>query len=829
MNSTLFPRNDYSSYNLAGSTSIDDFGTLQHRARRFSDASVLRPATPDMLDESVSPRPAMVTLGSPLYYSPQKGLMSGQSSSTASPLILATTPAPFRKTTADEDRTLQSSEEAVLDEEDPYTPPLNTLHVNGLGITEPATPVPLGSPLQGISAPETNDGSHDGSGGGHLASSTGIPTTPSAASFLAQPLGLSYVRSRLNSRAAEQVFDLADVDDNLLVNPTYFDNLLRTQEQFSSLSTDITFHKLAIGHMRKLLRQCLEQASVPNKDAWEDVLLKLLIKVAKGPRPRVRDGDSMDVRKYIKIKRVPGGLPIDSEYISGTVFTKSILNKNLPRLLPNPRIMLFDYAFEYEQGETRLSRLDSLRESEKDSLRKLTNSVIDHRPHIVLVGKSVSGLALEYLHKAGIIVARNVKASALQAAARCTQAGIFDTYQFFPDNTRLGRCAVFRAQTLVHKLIPGGRKTLMRFEGCNKDLNATILLRGGDIATLSKIKRVMRFMTLAAYSVRLELQLLWDEQASLVDEIQLNRVREFTEDDLEEDFEQNDEGEEDVGKQREKQKETARIVNQALTPYVQRVLSTSPTIVFPPPHSLQRLRQDNATIRKLQSHHQQERTITAATIPIERPVEAPTSTNSGGGEPEDALQASAALTRSLSDVSLFSVKPQTRTRALQISAQLAEESQIQEAGKLRVAIRRIDCMPDCCFPETRRNDHLTLWENRLARYQDDVNATSHQNLAVLQTVICQTTTRMCDGPRLVQRYYYREGSDQTLRGFVESSILSASQKCPEKGCDRVMLSHYTTYAHGQKRMHVVVEPHLLPAGSEDVSFRYYLRLAALKS
>lgn len=689
MSSTLFPRNEFSNYNLANAHSVDDFGTLQHRARRFSDASLLRPATPDMLDDSVSPRPVVGALGSPLHFSPQKGALNGKSSSTGSPSIPATTPAPFRKTTSDEDRNLPTLQHPSLDEEEEgdYSPSVAGLQISGLGITDPATPLPPGSPMQPFSAPGTNEGSCDGSGGGPLASSTGRPTTPSAVSFLAQPLGPAFVRSRLNSRAADQVFDLADVDDNLLANPAYFDNLLRHHEQFSSLSTDINFHKLAINHIRRLLRQCLEQASVPNVQAWEDVLLKLLIKVAKGPRPRVRDGDSMDVRRYIKIKRVPGGSARDSEYISGTVFTKSILNKNLPRLLTNPRIMLFDYAFEFEQGETRMSRLDSLRESEKDSLRKLTNSVIDHRPHIVLVGKSVSGLALEYLHKAGIIVARNVKPSALQAAARCTQAGIFDTYQFFPDNTRLGRCAVFRAQTLVHKLIPGGRKTLMRFEGCNKDLSATILLRGGSIETLSKIKRVMRFMTLAAYSVRLELQFLWDEQASLANELELGRIRECEDDDPDKTFSDEDSLKSDSGKEidkhRAKQEETARIVTQALTPYVKRVLSTSPTIVFPPPHSLERLRQDNATIRKLRSHHRQERTITASTAISEGFMDENASTaTSRGGEPEAALQTSAALTRSLSEVSLFSVKPQTRNRALRISAQLAEESQIQEAGEL---------------------------------------------------------------------------------------------------------------------------------------------------
>lgn len=687
--STLFPRNDLSGYNLSHNMSVDDLAALQRRDRRFSDASFARPDTPDLLDESLSPRPPLVTLGSPLHFVDGKAVAS-VASSNGSPSLPATTPAPFRKTTADEERPLPSplppTPEATSDEAYETSP--RALGVAGLGISDPATPLPPSSPMYQSGGPGTGEGSCEGSAGGPLASSTGRPTTPSAASYLPQTITLPYVRSRLNSRAADQIFELADIDDALLANPSYFDSLIKVHENFTNLSTDINFHKIAIDHIRHLLRQCLQHAQVSNSAVWEDVLLKLLIKVAKGPRPRVQEGDSMDVRHYVKIKRVPGGTPKDSEYINGTVFTKSILNKNLPRLLSNPRIMLFDYAFEFEQGETRMSRLDSLRESEKDSLRKLTNSVIDHRPHIVLVGQSVSGLALDYLHKANIIVARNVKPAALQSVARCTQAGIFDTYQFFPDTTRLGRCTVFRAQTLVHKLIPGGRKTLMRFEGCNKDLGATILLRGGDVKTLGKIKRVMRFMTLAAYSVRLELQYLWDAQASLASELDLSKVREppvridgsenFTD---EEDDDQREGSNDQAVKRLLKQQETARLINQALKPYTTRILSTSPTVIFPPPHSLERLRLDNMKIRRLRSHHRQEETVTGP-VALSKPDGVMTSqTISKSGEPDAALRTSAALTRSLSEVSLLSVKPQSRTRALKISAQLAEESQIEEAGR----------------------------------------------------------------------------------------------------------------------------------------------------
>jgi 1-phosphatidylinositol-3-phosphate 5-kinase len=598
----------------------------------------------------------------------------------------------------------------------------------------------------------------------------------------------------MNSRAADQVFDLADIDTRRLSEVNYLPQLFRTQSRSMSFVNDVELAAAALAHVRRLLIQCLKHAEVPKAHIWEEELLRILVKVATYPLPKVKEGDSMDVRRYIKIKRVPGGTPADSEYVDGIVFTKSMLNKSLPTFISHPRIMVFNYAFEFEHDETKMARLDTLRDSEKDSLRKLANSIIDHRPHVVLVGKNVSGLALDYLHKANIVVARNVKPSVLEIVARCTRAGIFNTYQHFPETTRLGRCQVFRSDTIVHKLIPGKRKTLMRFEGCSRDLGGTVILRGGDVATLSKIKRIMHFMVLAVYSARLEMCLFWDEHAAIPPAIELSRLRDVRqdEDDSEPDISYFSAKNSDDQPQDTAQKETDKLIKQALRPYTSTILSTSPTIIFPPPHSLERLRIDNDRIEELRTHHRQERTITHGSelqpqqTQTQQDSFAAPVTVSKGGEPEAALQTSAALTRSLSEVSLLSVKPQTKTKVLKISAELAEASQIAEAQK-------------------KRDEHLAIWEKRLARHQDDLDPAAHQHLSILETVICATTLKACDGPRLVRRYFYNKGSDLTLRQYVERTVLASSHRCPAKGCEKPMLAHYTTYAHGEQRLHMVLE------------------------
>jgi 1-phosphatidylinositol-3-phosphate 5-kinase len=43
----------------------------------------------------------------------------------------------------------------------------------------------------------------------------------------------------------------------------------------------------------------------------------------------VRLGDHLDVREYVKVKRIPGGNVIGSHYVDGVVFTKNVAHKKV--------------------------------------------------------------------------------------------------------------------------------------------------------------------------------------------------------------------------------------------------------------------------------------------------------------------------------------------------------------------------------------------------------------------------------------------------------------------------------------------------------------------
>ncbi len=153
------------------------------------------------------------------------------------------------------------------------------------------------------------------------------------------------------------------------------------------------------------------------------------------------------------------------------------------------------FPLEFYRFETQYMHFGQVLRQEKEYLTNLASRMAALSPHVVLVEKSVSSLALDALSKYNIVVARAVKTSAILTISRMAQGDIISSIDKLAIEPRLGHCSKFRIQTFDHPLIPGRRKTYIAFEGCNRDMGCTIILRGGNIDTLRRIKKVTRFLT----------------------------------------------------------------------------------------------------------------------------------------------------------------------------------------------------------------------------------------------------------------------------------------------------------------------------------------------
>ncbi|KAL2165326.1 hypothetical protein VTH06DRAFT_623 [Thermothelomyces fergusii] len=101
----------------------------------------------------------------------------------------------------------------------------------------------------------------------------------------------------------------------------------------------------ALRHAKKLFRQLLEDAEIPNPASWEKALIPILDKCAEDVDPDIRNGDDMDIRHWVKLKRIPGGKPSDTAYVHGVVFTKNLALKSMPRKIRNPRIVIITFPW----------------------------------------------------------------------------------------------------------------------------------------------------------------------------------------------------------------------------------------------------------------------------------------------------------------------------------------------------------------------------------------------------------------------------------------------------------------------------------------------------
>lgn len=103
------------------------------------------------------------------------------------------------------------------------------------------------------------------------------------------------------------------------------------------------------------------------------------------------------------------------------------------------------------------------------------------RPNVLLVEKSVSSCAQQYLLEKEISLVLNVKRSLLDRIARCTGAVVCPSVDRI-STTRLGHCDLFRTEKVVEQHEASNQsnrklsRTLMYFEGCPRRLGCTVKL-----------------------------------------------------------------------------------------------------------------------------------------------------------------------------------------------------------------------------------------------------------------------------------------------------------------------------------------------------------------
>jgi 1-phosphatidylinositol-3-phosphate 5-kinase len=651
------------------------------------------------------------------------------------------------------------------------------------------------------------------------------------------------LRTRLSSKASQGGL-------TALLDPEKSEGLWRARSH-SLVQRPEILAGASLRHFEVMLGQAIQKSGLPNPAEWHQVLSKLLLKVSTNLHPNVRAGDSIDVRAFVKIKKVPGGRISDSEYVDGIVISKNVTHKAMPRRLVSPRIMVVTFPLDYHRVERQFMSLDPILAQEKDYLRLLTRRIIDVRPHIVLVERAASRIALDYLREANIAVARNVKVSAIRQVARCTQADVVASMDRLALEPRLGRCAEFQIQSFEHDLIPGRRKTLMRFEGCHRDYGCTIILRGGDLETLRKVKVVADFMALVVYHLKSEIILYCDEHnilpprpplpleyQDLLDTLttspqsQHDRTDSATVDEKSDISELESpalrtptaNGDDGVHAERHQAFVLTRDIAQSLEPYLTLALSASAAIRFPPPATLAKMAMLDRSLNALQHSRDEEE---AAQILHEENISPDTarnatinsgtaiSTSTPVRDASETVSSGIASSTAMSAAPTVAVPPRDVVRdpyrVLRKPEEIARESKLAQV-------------------EHEHSEQVKLWQWYTKRHVNILRPEDFQGIVYVYSLGCEGCEKPCVEPRSQHINFYQP-DDLTIGQYLEGLASDAVKRCPSKACDRLLLFHFRLLAHGDRRLQIAMDQFSCPSpGHEDQIITWsYCRLCATPS
>ncbi|GCB76729.1 hypothetical protein scyTo_0015541 [Scyliorhinus torazame] len=207
-------------------------------------------------------------------------------------------------------------------------------------------------------------------------------------------------------------------------------------------------------HMMALLQQLLYSESLSL--SWRDIIVPVVRQVVQTVRPDVKNNDDdMDIRQFVHIKKIPGGKKFDSAVVNGFVCTKNIAHKKMNLHIKNPKILLLKCSIEYlYREETKFTCIDPIVLQEREFLKNYVQRIVDVRPNLVLVEKTVSRIAQDMLLENGITLVINVKQQVLERVSRVTQGDLVMSMDQLLTKPRLGTCHKFFLQPFQ---LPNGK------------------------------------------------------------------------------------------------------------------------------------------------------------------------------------------------------------------------------------------------------------------------------------------------------------------------------------------------------------------------------------
>merc|ERR1719188_574217 len=238
--------------------------------------------------------------------------------------------------------------------------------------------------------------------------------------------------------------------------------------------------------VRKVIESCVGTKFISK---WSDLACDIAMEAVKTVTIESSGGKKeIDIKRYAKVEKLPGGTIEDSQVLRGVMFNKDVVHPKMKRRIENPRLLL-DCNLEYKKGESQTNMeimkeedFSKALEAEETYIKKICDEIAAFKPDLVITEKGVSDLAQHFFNKAGITAVRRLrKSDNLRVARACGATIVNRTDEITEDDIGTG-AGLFEVRKI-------GDEYFTFIEECKDPKACTILLRGASKDILNEVER----------------------------------------------------------------------------------------------------------------------------------------------------------------------------------------------------------------------------------------------------------------------------------------------------------------------------------------------------
>lgn len=181
---------------------------------------------------------------------------------------------------------------------------------------------------------------------------------------------------------------------------------------------------------------------------------------------------------YVKLEKKIGESLSDTNLVKGLVIDKEVVHSGMPKIVKDAKIGLLDAALEIEKTEfdskLRIESPEEIRaflDQEEQTFRGLVDKVKKAGINVLFCQKGIDDTVQHFLAREGVMAARRVKKSDMEALARATGAKIVTNV----DELNTADCGY--AKKVEERKITDSKMIFV--EDCRNPRAVSILIRGG--------------------------------------------------------------------------------------------------------------------------------------------------------------------------------------------------------------------------------------------------------------------------------------------------------------------------------------------------------------